>query len=106
MTTLTLETDPLASVVSIGDEKLVVHLIDGRSLAVPLDWYPRLLHASASERQNWLMLGDGYAIEWPLSFNGRAGSGHRVLPANDVVRDRKRRQVAALQTPRPVGYGT
>jgi hypothetical protein len=35
-----------------------------RSLIVPLTWYPRLLQASQEERQNWQLLGDGYAIEW------------------------------------------
>jgi len=65
MTTLMLETEPLATQISIIDEKLVVDLVDGRSLSVPLSWYPRLLHASPAERQHWQLLGDGYAIEWP-----------------------------------------
>ncbi|MGB7413754.1 MAG: DUF2442 domain-containing protein [Thermosynechococcaceae cyanobacterium] len=64
MTTLTLEAEPLAAQVRVTDEKLIVDLIDGRSLIVPLSWYPRLLHASQEERQNWQLLGDGYAIEW------------------------------------------
>lgn len=64
MTTLTLETEPLATQVEVTDEKLIVGLIDGRSLLVPLSWYPRLQHASQKERQNWQLLGDGYAIEW------------------------------------------
>ncbi len=64
MTTLTLETEPLAAQVRVTDEKLIVDLVDGRSLIVPLNWYPRLLHASQGERQNWQLLGDGYAIEW------------------------------------------
>lgn len=64
MTTLTLETEPLAVRVSVTDEKLIVDLIDGRSLIVPLSWYPRLLNASQKERQNWQLLGEGYAIEW------------------------------------------
>ncbi|OGW18043.1 MAG: hypothetical protein A3G93_08825 [Nitrospinae bacterium RIFCSPLOWO2_12_FULL_45_22] len=51
--------------VTITDEKLTVDLDDGRSLIVPLDWYPRLVHASPKERNNWQLLGDGYAIEWP-----------------------------------------
>jgi len=65
MTTLMLETEPLANQISIIDEKLVVDLVDGRSLSVPLSWYPRLIHASPAERQHWQLLGDGYAIEWP-----------------------------------------
>jgi hypothetical protein len=65
MTTLTLETEPLAASVSFDAEKLVVELADGRSLTVPLAWYPRLLHGSVEERDHWQLLGDGYAIEWP-----------------------------------------
>lgn len=64
MTTLTLETEPLIAQIRLTDEKLIVDLIDGRSLIVPLSWYPRLLHASQEELQNWQLLGDGYAIEW------------------------------------------
>ncbi|GAB4156264.1 MAG: hypothetical protein Fur0046_36190 [Cyanobacteria bacterium J069] len=64
MTTLILETEPLAAQIRVIDEKLIVDLVDGRSLIVPLSWYPRLLHASQEEQQNWQLLGDGYAIEW------------------------------------------
>jgi hypothetical protein len=65
MTTLTLEYDPLAATVSVEHEKLFVLLADGRSLTIPLNWYPRLLHGSPAERNNWRLLGDGCAIEWP-----------------------------------------
>jgi len=65
MTTLTLENEPAALKVAIRDEKLIVDLVDGRTLVVPLDWYPRLVHAGRKERQNWTLLGNGYAIEWP-----------------------------------------
>ena len=65
MTTLTLEIDPIAIAVSITAEKLVVELEDGRSIGTPLTWYPRLLHGTPAERQNYQLLGDGYAIEWP-----------------------------------------
>ncbi|NJL23231.1 MAG: DUF2442 domain-containing protein [Leptolyngbyaceae cyanobacterium SM1_3_5] len=64
MTSLKLETEPLAAQVKVTDEGLIVDLVDGRSLTVPLSWYPRLLHGSEQERQNWQLLGDGYAIEW------------------------------------------
>lgn len=65
MTTLVLEQDPVAAKATLTAEHLIVSLADGRSLSVPLAWYPRLLHGSESERQNWQLLGDGYAIEWP-----------------------------------------
>lgn len=64
MITLTLETDPVASQVTITDDKLIVDLADGRTISVPLTWYPRLMYAQINERQNWQLLGDGYAIEW------------------------------------------
>jgi len=65
MTTLVLEQDPVAVKVALTADHLIVELGDGRSLTVPLAWYPRLLYGSPAERQNWLLLGDGYAIEWP-----------------------------------------
>ena len=64
MITLTLETEPIAKQITVTNEKLIVDLADGRSLSVPLEWYPRLVHGSPQERQNWEILGDGYAIEW------------------------------------------
>lgn len=51
--------------VTVANEKLIVELADGRSIATPLEWYPRLMHGSPAERQNWQLLGDGYTIEWP-----------------------------------------
>ena len=65
MTTLVLEKDPVITQVTVTEEKLVADLDDGRSLSVPLSWYPRLVHASTHERENWQLLGNGYAIEWP-----------------------------------------
>lgn len=65
MTTLTFETEPLAVAISFEDDKLIVELADGRSLVVPLIWYPRLIHGSRQKRANWQLLGEGYAIEWP-----------------------------------------
>ena len=64
MNTSIVETDPLATQIEVTDEKLIVNLIDGRSLIIPLSWYPRLLHATKKERENWEILGDGYAIAW------------------------------------------
>ena len=44
---------------------LVVDLVDGRTISVPLQWYPRLLNASSRERANWEKCGGGYGIHWP-----------------------------------------
>ena len=65
MTTLVLENEPSASAVMVAHEQLVITLTDGRTLSVPLTWYPRLQHGTERERQNMHLLGDGYAIEWP-----------------------------------------
>lgn len=63
--TLQLDRDPLAVHVRLRSGRFTVDLDDGRSLAVPLDWFPRLAHAKPAERRNWQLLGGGYAIEWP-----------------------------------------
>lgn len=65
MSTLVLEVDPVVVEATVTDEELTVELADGRRMHVPLSWYPRLFYASDAERQNWQLLGDGYAIEWP-----------------------------------------
>ncbi|MBI3738296.1 MAG: DUF2442 domain-containing protein [Chloroflexi bacterium] len=65
MTTLALETEPIATNVTVTDDDLMVDLADGRRIIVPLAWYPRLMYATPAERQNWQLLGDGYAVEFP-----------------------------------------
>jgi hypothetical protein len=65
MTTLMLEADPSAVDVAITEKDLAVRFAAGRSLSVPLAWYPRLEHGSSTERRNWQLLGEGYAIAWP-----------------------------------------
>ena len=56
---------PTARNVSITDEALTVDLRDGRSISVPLTWYPRLVHASDKERKTWRLVADGLGIHWP-----------------------------------------
>lgn len=51
--------------VHIDDERLTVELMDGRSIVVPLAWYPRLFSASPRQRQRWEIAGGGYGIHWP-----------------------------------------
>lgn len=47
------------------DDTLLVDLSDGRSISVPLAWYPRLWHGTESERANWRLIGRGEGIHWP-----------------------------------------
>ncbi|MFD1610284.1 DUF2442 domain-containing protein [Sphingomonas tabacisoli] len=51
--------------VTCDDDRLVVDLMDGRTIAVPLAWYPRLFNATAEQRANWELAGGGYGIHWP-----------------------------------------
>ena len=55
---------PEALSVSLTDDTLSVDLRDGRSISVPLAWFPRLLHSSEQERNNWRLIGKGQGIHW------------------------------------------
>jgi hypothetical protein len=55
----------LAAEVSVTDEALSAALADGRTIAVPVSWYPRLAHATAKERSNWRLIAGGRGIHWP-----------------------------------------
>lgn len=51
--------------VRVTDDTLSVDLEDGRSISVPIGWYPRLMHATPAERANWRINGAGHGIHWP-----------------------------------------
>jgi hypothetical protein len=51
--------------VEVTEDTLAVALMDGRTIIVPLVWYPRLLDASEAQRKNWRIAGGGYGIHWP-----------------------------------------
>jgi hypothetical protein len=51
--------------VDVTDDTLTAHLEDGRTIACPLVWYPRLLNATEAERQNFRLVGPGTGIHWP-----------------------------------------
>jgi hypothetical protein len=55
----------LATSVAVTDDALTVELADGRSVSVPLAWYPRLQHATAGERLKWRLIAQGEGIHWP-----------------------------------------
>lgn len=56
---------PLAESVVVRADELVVDLADGRTLTVPVFWYPRLAHATPGELVNWRLIGLGEGIHWP-----------------------------------------
>ena len=51
--------------VAITDDTLTLDLTDGRTISVPLTWYPRLLHGTPAERSHWRFIGQGEGIHWP-----------------------------------------
>jgi hypothetical protein len=72
--------------VDVTDDVLIVALADGRSVSVPLAWYPRLLHATLAQRRQWQIAGAGFGIHWPeidedLSVEGILGG----FPATGVL---------------------
>jgi hypothetical protein len=92
--------------VKFTKDTLSVALRDGRTITVPLAWYPRLLNATASQRKNWEFAGGGYGIHWPdvdedLSTEGllrgapapRPNSGQPADPKLRSILEKSRRQI-------------
>ena len=66
MNTLALEIqEARAQAVLTGEDTLVIDLVDGRTISVPLAWYPRLWYGSTQERAHFEIIGDGKYIHWP-----------------------------------------
>ncbi len=55
---------PSAENVTVTEDSLSVDLSDGRTISVPLAWFPRLVHAAPEERNNWRLIGKGHGIHW------------------------------------------
>ena len=55
----------LVQAVSVNDDALIADLADGRTITVPLGWFPRLAHGTVEERANWRLIGGGEGIHWP-----------------------------------------
>lgn len=64
MTTLAIQADERIKEVEFTGTSIVVDLVDGRSIAVPLTWYPRLLNATPEQRSQWEICGGGYGLHW------------------------------------------
>ena len=56
---------PDAMTIKVTEDTLTAELSDGRTISVPLAWYPRLVHATPEERNNWELIGTGQGIHWP-----------------------------------------
>ena len=65
MTTLAVKIElPYAESIMITEDTLNVDLSDGRTISVPLTWFPRLVHATQEQRDNWRLIGRGHGIHW------------------------------------------
>jgi len=65
MPTSAVKLDATAVDVTVTDDQLDVILADGRELAAPLTWFPRLLDATDDQRRKWRLIGRGQGIHWP-----------------------------------------
>ena len=80
---------PDAMTIEVTEDTLTAELSDGRVISVPLAWYPRLVHATPEERNNWELIGTGQGVHWPdldedLSIEGflagrKSGESPRAL---------------------------
>jgi hypothetical protein len=97
MSTLVTERDVFAESVCFSADSLTVRLDDGRSLSVPLAWYPRLLHGTQAERENYELIGEGEGIHWPeldedISVEGLLAGRQSAESAASLAKWRQRRQ--------------
>ena len=88
MSSSVVEVRPLAREVEVTEDELRVVLADGRRLAVPLVWFPRLQSAPMAARQHFELLGDGEGIHWPevdedLSVEGLLAGVRSVSPVRE-----------------------
>jgi len=56
---------PAAVNVTVSEDTLAVDLSDGRTISVPLSWFPRLVHGTQEERSEWQLIGRGHGVHWP-----------------------------------------
>jgi len=81
------EREAVASEVVVTEDELVVSLVDGRRISVPLVWYPRLSHATQTEREKYELIGRGTGIHWPLIDEDLSVSG--ILKGNPSYESEK-----------------
>ena len=65
MNTFAIEMKASIQDVELTEDSLVVDLADGRTVSVPIAWYPRLMHGTREERSHWRIIGKGEGIHWP-----------------------------------------
>ena len=96
MTTLVIERDVFAMEVSFSEDAMRIALDDGRTISVPLAWYPRLLSGTPDERENFELTGDGEGIHWPdldedISVEGVLAGRRSAESSRSLARWKERR---------------
>ncbi|MGH7826556.1 MAG: DUF2442 domain-containing protein [Candidatus Binatia bacterium] len=95
---LALSADERVRDVRVSEDSLTVDLMDGRTISVPLVWYPRLLSGTPKDRSNWRVCAAGYGIHWPdldedLSTEGLLrGAPAPAVSARRLTKRSRRRQ--------------
>ena len=85
MDTLAIKVDERVKTVHFTDTSISVDLMDGRSISIPLVWYPRLLNATPEQRGQWEICGGGYGIHWEAIDEDLSTEGMlRGAPAPDA----------------------
>ncbi len=97
--------EPRAVDVRVTEDQLTVDLVDGRTVAVPLTWYPRLHHATDRERKRWRLIGGGVGIQWPeldedISVEGLL-AGRRSGETQESLKSWMERRTATGSSKRP-----
>ena len=97
MSTLLTERDVFAESVLFSEDSLTVRLDDGRSMSVPLAWFPRLLYGTKTERENYELIGEGEGIHWPeldedISIEGLLAGRRSAESAISLLNWREKRQ--------------
>jgi Protein of unknown function (DUF2442) len=94
------ETPVLVQEVRVTSRMLEVVLRDGRTLSVPIKWYPRLAHGTPRERQNWRLIGGGVGIHWPALDEDISISGLLAgLPSGESASSLERWLAARRRSP-------
>ena len=93
---------PSAMSLTVSDDTLTAELSDGRTIAVPLAWYPRLLHATPEERGRWELHAAGQHIHWPDLDEDLSVEGLLAGRPSRESRESLRRWIEAKRAGRPV----
>ena len=65
MNTLEIKVDSAVVDVRVTDDEIQMSLADGRQVSAPLEWFPRLRHATQEQRSNWRLIANGVGVHWP-----------------------------------------